>query len=156
MIQDEVVIGIGCETALVAEAGVEVEVGLEGMIVGELEVGFEAHYVVVEGVILGRELGLELGPVKMRGVFLESAMAKVEIVGVVCVSDAGKEVMQAQVETEVTAAEVEEEISAETTVHGEVVTEVQIVHFSHAALEAEGEGEIAAERAVEVVGTYLE
>ena len=54
-----------------------------------------------------------------------------------------------------TAAEVEEEIVAETTARGAVVTEVQIVHFSHAAPVDEGEGEIAAERAVEVVGAYL-
>ena len=87
-------IGIGRETAPVTEIDVA-EMELEGMVVGETE--FEVHYVVVEGVILGRKVAPELGPVEVRGMFLGSVIAKVEVVGVVHVSDAGREVVQVQV-----------------------------------------------------------
>lgn len=98
MIRDEVVIGIGREAAPVTEVDVA-EMELEGMVVGEmeLEIEFEVHSVVVEGVILGRKVGPELGPVEVKGVFLGSVIAKVEVVGVVHVSDAGREVVQVQV-----------------------------------------------------------
>lgn len=80
--RDEVVIGVGHEGAPVVEAEVDDEAELEGMIVEDIvfEIGFEAHYVVVEDVILQHEVGLRFGLVEVVGEILGSAIAKVEVV----------------------------------------------------------------------------